>query len=210
MSIPSQVTGAGNNDTQNVFKILFTRALSSAPTYEAYDNSDTFPAVDPEGSTTDKEIFTGTTGNDNKPMLSLVDTTDESPGENWMPASASVGSANPNRLKGQVNYVTSPVTPAASGEILFNMVGEFPSDASVPSTSSMNYLLQIRYTYTGDAPGLEYYFNSGTEGTPSWTSWTPSSHGMRHTNSGASVDNYKLTLPAVGVVETGEIWIVAS
>ena len=210
MSVPNKATGAGNNDTQNVFKITFSRALSSAPKYEAWDNSDTYPAVDAEGSTILKEIFVGTTENSNIPMLSLVDTTSGSPGADWLPAAATGGTANPNRLKGDTNYVTSTSTPVASGEVLFNMVGEFPSDSTVPSTSSMNYLLQIRYTYTGDAPTLNYYFNEGTEGTPSWTAWTPGSHGMRHTNSGASVDNYKLTLPASGTVDTGEIWIVAS
>lgn len=210
MAIPNKATGAGNSDNANVFRIVFSQALSSAPKYEAWDNSDTFPAVDSSGSTTAKEIFAGTAGNSNKPMLSLVDTSSASPGASWKPASATAGSANPNRLKGTTNYVTATVTPASGEDITFNMVGEFPSDAIVPSTSSMNYLLQIRYTYTGSAPSLSYYFNEGTEGSPSWTAFTPGTHGMRHTNSGATVDNYKLTLPSSSTVDTGEIWIVAS
>ena len=74
MAIPNKVTGAGNNNAANVFKIMFDQAVSTAPKYEAWDNSETFPAKDASGSTTAKEIFTGTTGNGDIPMLYLVDT----------------------------------------------------------------------------------------------------------------------------------------
>lgn len=207
MAIPAKAVGAGNNNAANVFRIVFSEALSTAPIYEAWDNSQTFPAKDSEGQTTNKEVFTGTIGNGQIPMLSLVDTSSGAPGANWKPITPTVGSDNPNRLKGQTNYVTSTTTPSASGEITFNMCGEFPFDASVPSDDEMNYILQIRYTYTGTAPTLTYYFNEGTEGSPSWTQWTPGTHGMRHTNEGASVGNYKLTLPTSGVSNTGEIWV---
>ncbi|KUK49418.1 MAG: hypothetical protein XD75_0582 [Parcubacteria bacterium 33_209] len=90
MAIPNKATGAGNNNAANVFKVTFSQALSTAPKYEAWDNSKTFPAKDESGSTVAKEIFTGTTGNGNKPMLYLVDTNAGAtpPGANWKPASA--------------------------------------------------------------------------------------------------------------------------
>lgn len=210
MPIPGKVTGGGNENAANVFRITFSKALSSAPRYEAWDNSQTYPAVDAAGSTTAKEVFAGTAGNSNKPMISLVDTTNAAPGASWKPASATAGSANPNRLLGTTNYVTSPVVVASGASVKFNICGEFPHDATVPSVSSMNHLLQIRYTYTGDAPVLTFEFNSGTEGSPVWEAFTPGTHGVRHTNDGASVDNYKLTLPSAGTVDTGEIWVTAS
>lgn len=209
MAIPAKATGAGNNNAQNVFKVAFSEALSTAPIYEGWDNSDTFPAADDEGTTVAKQIFTGTIGNGSKPMLSLVDTTSGAPGANWKPTTPTSGSDNPNRLRGQTYYVTSTATPVASGEILFNMVGEFPFDITIPSAVEMNYLLQIRYTYTGNVPTLTFSFNEGTEGSPSWTTFTPSTHGMRHTNEGASPGSYKMTLPTSGTEDTGEIWITA-
>lgn len=209
MAIPSKAVGYGNNSTaQNVFRIQFTQALSTAPKYEAWDNSSTFPARDASGSTTAKEIFAGTTGNSNKPYLSLVATTSAAPSSAWKPSSATSGSANPNRLKGTTNYVTDPTTPAANDYIRFNMVAEVPYDAAVPSTSSCNYLLQIRYNYTGTAPTLNYYYNDGgSEGTPTWTTWTPGTHGMKHTSAGVSSPNLKLTLPESSTVDSAEGWI---
>jgi hypothetical protein len=211
MAIPNKAVGSGPvGAVQNVFRITWSTALSTAPKYEAWDNSSTFPARDAAGATVAKEVFTGTAGNSSKPELSLYCTSSGVSTANWTPTSATGGSANPNRLKGTTNYVTDTTTPGAAGVTLFNMTGEFPSDSTVPSTTSQNYLLQVRYTYTGSAPTLTYAFNdatSGTEGTPLWTTWTPGTHGMRHVNSGTSAGTYKLTLPVSGVVNTGEIWV---
>jgi hypothetical protein len=110
-------------------------------------------------------------------------------------------------LKGTTNYVTDPTTPAANDYIRFNMVAEVPYDAAVPSTSSCNYLLQIRYNYTGTAPTLNYYYNEGSEGTPTWTTWTPGTHGMKHTSAGVSAGSLKLTLPETSTVDSAEGWI---
>ena len=60
--IPNKVTGAGNIDATMAYKVKFSKALSSTPKIEAWDNSETFPAVGTT-STTTKEIFTGTAGN---------------------------------------------------------------------------------------------------------------------------------------------------
>lgn len=211
MSIPSKVVGGGNNSTaQNVFRLTFSQAVSAAPIYKMFDNSSTFPAVDAAGSTTAKEAFTGTAGNSSKPMYALVDTTNAAPSSNWFPASATAGSANPNRMKGSTNYVTSPSTPTVGGAIKFNLSAEFPSDASVPSTSSQNILLQVEYQYTGSAPTLTYAYNDGgSEGSPVWTNFTPGTHGIRLVNTGTSSGTYKYTLPSSGVATVGELWVTS-
>lgn len=208
-AIPSKAVGYGNNSTaQNIFRITFSQALSTAPKYEAWDNSSTFPARDASGSTIIKEIFTGNATNSSKPFLCLVATTSAAPSSNWKPASATGGSANPNRLKGTTNFVTDPTTPGAAGTIRFNMVAEVPFDATVPSTSSCNYLLQIRYNYTGTAPTLTYDYNDGgSEGTPTWTTWTPGTHGMKHASAGVTSGAIKLTLPESSTVDSAEGWI---
>ncbi len=207
MAIPYKVTGAGNNSTaQNVYKVSFSEALSAQPTIEAWDNSSTYPAVDSHGSTTAKEIFTGTTGNGSIPMLSAVSTTSSAPTSVWKPASATAGSANPNRLLGTTNYVTDPTTPTAGGSILFNLCLEAPYDATVPSTSSMNALIQVRYQYTGTVPIVHWYGNEGTEATPVWTEITSGSDGIRFCNVSASTTDsstWKLTLPVTGTVDDG-------
>ena len=211
MAIPNKAVGAGNNNAANVFKITFSQALSTAPKYEAWDNSATFPAKDASGSTTAKEIFTGTAGNSSKPMLYLADTNAgaTAPGSNWKPTSATAGSAVKNRLKGTTNYVTAANTPAQNGYITFNIGLEAPYDATVPSTSSMAHLIQIRYTYTGSAPTLTWAFNEGTEETPTWTTLTPGTHGFRYCNTGTSwaAGPYKLTLPESGTVDAGEVGV---
>lgn len=205
MAIPNKATGYGNNSTaQNVFKITFSEALSAAPKYEAWDNSQTFPAKDASGSTTAKTIFVGTAGNSNKPMLCLVDTY-SAPSSDWKPASATAGSANPNRLKGTTNYVTAGNTPGAGGAITFNMVLEMPYD--VTTSDTFEHILQIRYSYTGSAPTLTWSFNEGSEGTPTWTTMTPGTHGIRHCKSGAGAGNYYATVPESGTQDTEEGWV---
>ncbi|MEM3609342.1 MAG: hypothetical protein QW076_00325 [Candidatus Anstonellales archaeon] len=207
MAIPFKVAGAGNNSTaQNVYKVTFSQALSAPPIYKAWDNSQTFPAVDSAGSTTNKEIFTGTTGNGNKPMLSLVDTSTSAPSSSWKPTSAISGSANPNRLKGSLNYVTATVTPTAGGSIRFNICLEVPYDATVPSTSSTGAMLEITYYYTGSTPTVTWYANEGTEGTPIWTSLTPGTHGIRFCWADVNPNDtstWKLRLPVSGTIDDG-------
>ena len=213
MAIPNRAVGYGTGSTaQNVFRLTFSTALSQAPAYEAYDSAATFPAVGTD-LTVAKKIFAGTAGNSNKPMLSLVATTSAAPSSAWMPAAATGGSANPNRLKGTTNYVTDPTTPGAGGIIRWNMVCELPSDL-VPATDNaeMTHDLLIRYTFTGATPTLTFAFNdavSGTEATPTWTSITPGSHGIRHAKTGAVTPNWYATVPATGTQATTEGHVTA-
>jgi len=211
MAIPSKVTNGGNNtaNATNVFRITWSTALSVAPIYQMWDNSSTFPAVDAAGSTTTKEAFTGTAGNSNKPEYALYCSSSTGPGASlWLPATATAGSANPNRMKGSTNYVTDPTIPGASGVTKFNITAEFASDSSVPSSSSQNILLQVVYQYTGTAPSLTYAYNDGgTEATPVWTNFTPGTNGIRLVNAGTVSGTYKFTLPASSVSYVTELWV---
>lgn len=202
-----KVANAGNTNTaRNVFRVTFSQALSAVPTLEGWDDS-TF-------STTTREIFAGTTGNSSKPMLSAVATTEAAPSSAWKPASVTVGGAMANRLKGSTNYVTlSSAAPGAAGTVRFNLCLEIPSDASVPSTTSLTHVLAIRYQYTGSAPTLTWEFNdvaTGTEGTPVWASFTSGASGatIKYGDTSVTSANVYITRPATGTVDSGSAWVL--
>lgn len=214
MAVPSKVVGGGGaNNKTKCFKIVFTQTLSTAPKIEALDNSSTFPAVDVSGATVAKEIFTGTSENGNIPCLAAwsggAEGTGTLPGANWHPAAATAGSANPNLLKGQTNYVTCTNTPSAGQNIVFNLSLKIAGDKTVPSTSSMAHLIQIRYTYSATAPALTFYYNDGgTEASPSWTVMTPGTHGVRFCDPGTVSGTYNLTMPSPGsTLVASELWV---
>jgi hypothetical protein len=206
MAIPAKATGYGNNSTAvNVFRITFTQALSSAPRYEAYDGA-VFPATG-SATTTTNGIFN--TGSGSGSMLSLVDTSGGAPTSAWKPAIAGTGgSANPNRMKGTGYYVTSTATPGAGGIITWNEVLEVPYTATTSTT--MSHDLLVRYTYTGTAPSLTWAFNEGTEGTPTWTTMTPGTNGLRHCRTGTVAGGpYLADIPASSTQDTTEGWITS-
>lgn len=206
MPIPSQVNGAGNNSSaQNVFKVIFSQALSSAPTIESWDDS-TF-------STTTKEQFAGTTINGSIPYVSAVATTDVAPASNWKPVAPVAGGVVANRLKGLTNYVVSSVNvPTAGGAIRFNLDFEIPADASVPSTNTFG-VLAVRYAYSGPTPSVTWQYNDvasgGTEGAPQWTNSTPGAAGnfIRMADAGTSSANVSMTKPTAGVASAAQLWV---
>jgi hypothetical protein len=211
MAIPNSAVGYGNNSTaRNVFRLTFSAALSALPTYEAYDGG-TFPAVG-AAVTTALAIFAGTAGNSNKPMLSLVDTSNAAPASNWKPATATAGGAvQINRMKGTTNFVTAAGSiPGAAGSITWNEVLEIPSDATT-GAAGMAHDLLVRYTYTGGAPTLTWAFNdavSGTEGAPTWTTMTAGTHGIRHCRAGTvSGGPYLANIPASSTEDTTMGWV---
>jgi len=207
MAIPFQITGAGNQDAQYVFRVAFSQGLSVPPNIEAWDNLSTFPARTSTGATVAEEVFTGTTGNGNIPMLYAVATTSATPGDDWKPAAVTAGSANPNRLMGDTNYVTDPTTPGAGDPIFFNLGIEVPYDATIPSTTTLAHIIQVRYRYSGSVPTVEFAANEGTETSPTWTTLTPGTHGVRYCNAGTDWDSgpYRLTLPETGTVDAPEL-----
>lgn len=211
MAIPFQITGAGNQDARYVFRVTFSQELSVPPYIEAWDNALTFPSRTTTGTSVAKEVFTGTTGNGNIPMLYAVATTSASPGDDWKPASATAGAANPNRLMGDTSYVADPTTPGAGDAIYFNLGIEVPYDAAIPSTTSLAHIIQIRYRYSGPVPTVTFDANEGTEATPVWTTLVPGNNGVRYCNAGTDWDTgpYRLTLPETGTVDAPELGITA-
>jgi hypothetical protein len=207
MAIPFKISTMGNQNTRNVLKIVFSEALALPPKIEAWDNSQEFPARDSYGATTSKQIFSGTTGNGNIPMLYAVATTSSAPGAEWKPTSATAGGAVKNRLKGTTNYVIDPTTPRAGEYILVNIGLEVPYDSAL-TAGAMDHIIQTRYFFSGAIPTVTFYGNSGTESAPSWTRITPPTHGMQFCD--LSVEgNYYLTLPEEGVSDAQVIWVTS-
>jgi len=209
MAIPFQITGAGNQDAQYVFRVTFSEDLSSAPNIEAWDNSLVFPLRDTVGDTVIKEVFTGTTGNGSIPMLYAIATTSATSGDDWKPTSATAGTANPNRLMGDTNYVTDPTTPSSGDSIYFNLGIEVPYDATIPSTTTLAHIIQTRYRYSGTEPVVTIAANEGTEASPTWTTFVSGTNGVRYCDAGTdwSTGSYKLTLPETGTVDAPELGI---
>ena len=206
MSIPSEVKGAGNNSTaQNVLRVQFSEALAEPPKLEAWDDFNV--------NSTDHEIFTGTAGNGNKPMLCAVATTDNPPSNaDWKPANATAGGATANRLKGSDSYVNlSAAAPGQNESVRFNLCWEIPYDASVPA--DLDCVIFVRYSYSGAAPTLTWYFNDasagGTEDTPVWTQLTPGSSGntLKPADANCSSDNIVLHKPAEGTLDNPALWV---
>lgn len=206
MSVPSSVTGAGNNSSaRNVFRIVFSQTLSANPTLESWDDN-TF-------ATTNKEQFAGTAGNGSIPYISAVATTDGAPVLAWKPAAGTAGGATINRLKGLTNFVTlSTVIPVAGGLVSFNLDFELPFDATVPSTNTFG-VLACRFSFAGATPTLTWQFNDnsagGTEGAPQWTTLTPGAAGnfIRPADASATSAAVVVTKPTSGVADAGAVWV---
>jgi len=205
MTMPGQVKGAGNNSVaQNVISVTFSQATSDIPTLEAWDDFNTNSIL--------HEIFTGTVGNGNIPILSAVATTDGAPVAAWKPAAPSAGGATINRLMGSTNYVNLAAAPITLGNsVRFNLCWEVPYDASVPA--DMDCVFAIRYSYSGAPPVLTWEFNDedagGTEGVPVWTGITPGVAGniFRPTDAGVTAGNLVLHKPPASTIDNPELWI---
>lgn len=209
-----KVAGAGTGSTaRNVFRVTFSQTLSAIPTLEAWDDS-TF-------ATTAREIFTGTAvssavNGSAVPLLYATATTSATPASAWKPTSASAGGAITNRLKGSTNYVNlSSVTPNGSENVMFNVGLEVPSDATVPSTTSLQHVLAVRYQYTGTAPTLTWAFNDsspggGTEGTPVWSTFTSGGAGntIKYGDTSVTSANVFITRPNTGTAQSGSCWVL--
>jgi len=187
MAIPNDATGYGHgSDARNVFAVYAASDdLSSLIKWECWDNDETFPTID-DLETTENDIFAGTTKNGSKSMIHFLDTSNAAPSSKiWRKLTASAGDANPNRMKGNTNYVEQDGSILTSGNrATFNMFIEIPSDLT--TSAAMGFDVTARYTYTGNDPGLQFQFNEGTEGTPTWTAMTPGTHGIKHCRAGSS------------------------
>jgi hypothetical protein len=128
-----------------VLKFTFdTYGTSTAPILTSYKSSS-------DRTTLTDEIFAGTPETSNTAWQKAIATGTESspsvPPQNWATATTQTsGSANPNSLKGDLSYVTHPVTPNAGDNILFAIACVVPSDAQA-GTSGHTGVLTLKYTY---------------------------------------------------------------
>ena len=203
MTVPAKITGAGNNSSaQNVIKIAFSEATSDAPTLEAWDDATI--------SSTAKALFTGSVGNGNIPNLSAVGTTDSAPASDWKPAAPVAGGATANRLKGSTYYCVLSASPVALGGVItFNVCWELAYDTP-EAAAGLEHVLKVKYAYTGAPPILTWSINEGTESVPVWTEVTPGATGnkLMPANSGVTYPNISVALPAAGVFDAAEYWVV--
>ena len=210
MAVPCEATGYGNLSTaQNVFgfSVDSDDELSSAIKYECYDNDNTFPAVDTV-TTVANDIFVN--GASSYSMICLIDTTNAAPSSDWKPSAPSAGEANPNRMKGQTNYVEQDGSALGkSGRATFNMVIEVPSTAATSYTMGFDTL--VRYTYTqASAPTVSFDINEGSEGTPTWTALTPGTHGIKHCKTGSSSTDCFANIPESSTEDTADAWALTA
>ena len=211
MSVPGQVKGAGNNSAaQNVIKVVFSEATADVPLLKAWDDTNLNSIL--------HEIFTGTTGNGSKPILSAVATTDGAPASAWKPSTPVAGGATINRLKGNTNFVNlSAAAIIQGGSVRYNLCWEMPNDVTVPqdpdAEKCMDLVFIIEFTASGLTPTLTWYFNDenagGTEAVPVWTQMTAGASGYFFipTDAGVSSPNLTLHKPQSGTQDNPELWI---
>ena len=201
MSYPQCGTYTGAvNTNRNVLRFTFSAATSTAPILTAYDD-DNFDSVI-------SEILAGTTVTSNSSFLKAVETTSGAPGGAWCTVStndASNPSGGPNALKGSDRYVPCSAVAGAGGTKLFNIVSYCPSDVSA-GASGHSFAIVMKYTYTTTAPTLTWEINTGTEGTPVWTTFD-STHTLYFTGSGTTITSIEpVVYPFTGSKVCEEMW----
>lgn len=212
MISPFKPAGIGMTDTVNVFKVTFSQSLSDIPILTAYDDYNV--------SSVSNTIFSGTAS---LPIPLLAGVGGTAPGvADWYPATASEGNSTagtPNVLKATVNGCKlSTTTPTAGVSVLFNIGYKFPYD--VTTLATMGHIIAIEYQYTGTVPNLTFYGNSGTVGTPTWTTidtlpsgTAPSTNNVtqiRPCDTGRGNDGdttYRQAIPQTGTTYPDEIWL---
>lgn len=189
------------NTNQNVIRFNFASyATSTAPILTAYDD-DNF-------DTNANEILAGTTATSSTSFIKAIETTGGAPGAAWCTATtddAANTAGGPNGLKGTDRYVPCTSVAAAGGNKLFNIVCYCPADVS-PGTSSHEFVLVLKYTYTTTAPTVTWAFNTGTEGVPVWTTFA-TTHKMYFTGSGSTTSTIEpVVQPITGTKVCEELW----
>lgn len=210
-----KVYGAGSTISKNVFKVLFTEALTAVPQIRVYDRSVSFPASG-DLTSSDYGIFSGSSYNEFKPMMALIDTTRNStPSTNWYSlATIKVGAAT-CLVKGDSSYFKfnySPGSMIANASLYFNMQMGIPND--INPTIQSDHDIAIRYMYSGDTPDVLVYGNSETNGgndsVPYWELIIEDSFGIKFGDSSSSTLNVSLTIPLSGMEKTETIFVVGS
>ena len=188
------------------FALTFDQDLSSLCTYHAYDNNQTFPAMEASILTTHvNEVFTHGFSATNNSMIMLIDTTNAEPSDTWGTTLATGGGsdneANPNFIgknNGDANdaYVEQDGSILETADLMWNMLVEV--DTAVELTDDMRFELVIRFTFTGPVPTPVWGINVGSAPT-TWQAMTPGVEGIKHCNAAAgAAGTLKATIPASG------------
>jgi len=170
-----QVVAAGNQNLSNAFRVAFNGGpQSDIPQLTAW--------ADEDMDGTAIECLVGTTENASKSMIVAASTNDGngSPGVGWAAAAPqAAGGAAINRLRGSSSYVllgtTPPIAPFPVYRT-FNFAQAVCADSS-PGTIGYQPVIAVKVFYVGAAPTVEFQYNSGTDGSPTWVPMTSSPKG---------------------------------
>lgn len=213
-------SGYGNINFSSAFAIKTFENLSSRLKFRAYDGDGTWPATG-TSKTTAHAILKGTSENSWVSMVGLVSCNSARPGANWFPVAESFGAANnPRRIASNEGLATDYYVlqdsdaleiTAGSAYSVYNMCIEIPSD--VQTSDTMQFDLEVEYSYTGDDPSILFMYNSGTIASPVFSTITgtgvASTRGVKHCRSGSTApDDLYANIPASGKEFTAEAWIV--
>lgn len=169
----AQIQAAGNQDTQNAFRAVFTGAdQSDVPQLQAWNDHNL--------NTATQECLIGTPANGSKSFVAAKSTHAGAAGAAWATGLAqTAGGATANRLKGNESFVVlgaaPPIAPFPVNRP-FNMAMLIPSDAT-PGSLGMQPRLAVKMFYAGAAPTCAFEYNAGTEGSPNWQPLTSSPKG---------------------------------
>ncbi len=210
MAIPFRPVGIGQVAAKNVFRVNFSQALSAIPELHAWDDFNLNSVAN--------KIFTGTTVNGSKPMISAIGA-DVAPPAAWWPASEVVGAAvnTASRLKGNTGWCKlSASAPGVNGDVFFNFDHKWPSD--VQPADNVKFALSVLYRYTGATPTVTFYGNDGgTESTPVWTALTVQPKGtngaatvIKCSDAGGDGVGDTFSIPQSGEAHPAETWLTAA
>ena len=187
----------------NVMAIKFSTAVTGGR-LTAWD--------DISRTSTSKEILNGTTemGTGNNSWLRAgVTATDvtEGAGAGSLPSgfNTQVKTTTTFQLKGDARYVTFNAV-SAGNQVRFVVAFYIPSDAGA-GTTGHDPVFTCRYTYTGSAPTVTWQFNTGTEGSPTWTTWGSSYSGYGTGPNTTTTQLDPVTAPGTGVAFVDEFWV---
>jgi len=184
----------------NVGAIQFSEAITGGR-LTAWDDSN--------HNSTNKEILAGTTGTSNNSWLRAGITAENvspSEGAGSLPSGWKTQTVTDTtfQLKGDTYYQTFGAI-SAGNQVRFVITCFIPYDTS-SGTAGHNPVLTVRYTYSGSAPTVTWYWNTGTESSPTWTEQT-SSYSAYFTGPDTTSSSLDLvTAPSSGTKFPEELW----
>lgn len=200
-----QVTGAGNVEAQNVYRLLFASApCSDVPQLQAWD--------DHQMASTASESLAGTVANGHVSLVAAADTSDGPVADGWVPASPAAGGALANRLRGTESFCLLGATaPGADEARTFQLAFGVAAD-SVPGAAGHQPVIAVKIFYAGAPPVPVFAYNVGSDGVPSWEAMSSSpkgtamAMGVKNTIHATGPASTTLALDPVTKPGSGEKW----